>query len=147
MPTIRGCNLPEDVYYLIDKHVWAKPVDGGPVRVGMTSVAGKISGGSLSAVTISKRKVGKEVEQGKSLATVESSKYVGPVPAPITGTLVRGNDKLDADPNLAISDPYGEGWIVEVQPANWEGEKGSLAFGAEGVAAYQAKLDADDISC
>ena len=47
MPAIRGCNLPEDLYYLIDKHVWAKPMDGGVVRVGMTAVAGKLAGAGL----------------------------------------------------------------------------------------------------
>ncbi len=147
MATVRGCLLPEDVYYLIDKHVWAKPLPGGRVRVGMTSVAGKLSGGKLAAVTISKRKIGQPVEQGKSLATVESSKFVGPVPAPVSGVLVQANDKVAADPNLTVTDPYGEGWIAEMEPANWEAEKGALVFGAEGVAAYQAKLEADNISC
>ena len=147
MTDIRGCNLPEDLYYLIEKHVWAKPVEGGLVRVGMTSVAGKLSGGKLAAVTIKAKAVGQEVPQGKSLATVESSKFVGPVPAPVTGVLVRGNDKLVSDPNLAVTDPYGQGWIAEVKPTNWEAEKGELATGAAGLAAYQKKLEADNVSC
>ena len=147
MSIIRGCDLPDDVYYFIEKHVWAKPAEGGMLRVGMTSVAGKLSGGSLSAVTYSKRKLGKQVAQGKSLATVESSKYVGPVPAPVTGVLVKGNPKLESDPNLAISDPYGEGWIAEFQPLDWDTDKGSLAYGSDGIAAYQAVMEAEDISC
>jgi glycine cleavage system H protein len=61
--------------------------------------------------------------------------------------LLHGNDKLAADPNLAINDPYGEGWIAEMQPTDWEGEKGTLATGAEGLAAYQTKLEADGVSC
>jgi glycine cleavage system H protein len=147
MSTIRGCNLPEDLYYLIEKHVWAKPMDGGVVRVGMTSVAGKLSGGKLAAITVKTKNIGQEVKQGKSIATVESSKFVGPVPAPVTGILLRANDKISDDPNLAVSDPYGEGWIAEIQPGDWNGEKGSLATGAAGLAAYQAKLDADNVSC
>ena len=147
MSTIRGCNLPEDLYYFIDKHVWAKPVDGGLVRVGMTSVAGKLSGGKLAAVTVKAKNIGQEVKQGKSLATVESSKFVGPVPAPVNGVLVRANDKLASDPNLAVSDPYGEGWIAEMKPNDWEAEKAALVTGAEGLAAYQAKLEADGVSC
>ncbi len=137
MPTVRGCNLPEDLYYMIEKHVWARPVEGGLVRIGMTAVAGKLAGGKLSAVTI----------KGKSLATVESSKFTGPVPAPVSGILVRGNAKVASDPNLPISDPYGEGWIAEIQPTAWEAEKASLGTGAEGVAAYQRKLEADNVSC
>lgn len=147
MATIRGCNLPEDVYYLLEKHVWAKPLEGGVVRVGMTSVAGKLSGGKLAAVTVKTKSIGQEVKQGKSVATVESSKYVGPVPAPVSGILLRANEKLTSDPNLAIRDPYGEGWIAEIQASAWEAEKSALVTGAEGVAAYQKKLEAENISC
>ena len=147
MADIRGCNLPEDLYYLVEKHVWAKPIEGGLLRVGMTAVAGKLSGGKLAAVTVKTKAIGQEVAQGKSVATIESSKFVGPVPAPVTGVLMRGNDKLVADPNLAVTDPYGEGWIAEIKPSNWDGEKGSLATGAEGLAVYQKKLEADNVTC
>lgn len=147
MATIRGCNLPEELYYLIDKHVWAKPMENGVVRVGMTSVAGKLSGGKLNAVTVKAKNIGQEIKQGKSLATVESSKFVGPVPSPVTGVLLRANEKLVGNPNLPINDPYGEGWIAEVQANAWDAEKGILATGAEGVATYQKKLDAENISC
>lgn len=147
MSTIRGCNLPEDLYYFIDKHVWAKPIEGGKIRVGMTAVAAKLSGGKLAAITVKAKNLGQEVKQGKSLATIESSKFVGPVPAPVTGILERANDKLTSDPNIAIADPYGEGWIAEMNPSNWDGEKGLLASGTDGLAKYQAKLEADGISC
>jgi glycine cleavage system H protein len=147
MTTVKGCNLPNDLYYLVDKHVWAKPMDGGIVRVGITAVAAKLSGGKLAAITVKAKNIGQEVKQGKSLATVESSKFVGPVPAPVTGVLLRANEKLTNDPNIAISDPYGEGWVAEMQPVDWEDEKGTLVTGPAGIAAYQAKLDADNISC
>lgn len=147
MANVRGCNLPDDLYYLIEKHVWAKPMGGGVIRIGITAVASKLSGGKLAALTVKSKAINQEVKQGKSVATVESSKFVGPVPAPITGILLRANDKLVSDPNLAVADPYGEGWVAEMQASNWEGEKGSLATGAAGVAAYLAKLEADNISC
>jgi glycine cleavage system H protein len=147
MADIRGCNLPDDLYYLIEKHVWAKPLEDGTVRVGMTTVAAKLAGSKLAGVTVKAKAIGNEVAQGKSIATVESSKFVGPVPAPVTGVLLRGNDKLSSDPNLAANDPYGEGWIAELKPSNWDEEKGNLATGADGLAAYQKKLEADNISC
>ena len=131
----------------LEKHTWARLLEDGTVRLGMTSVAGKLAGGTLAAVTVSARKVGKEIPQGKSVATVESSKYVGPVPTPVTGTLVRGNEKLTAEPNLAISDPYGEGWIAEVSPTDWDGESVGLPTGAAAVAAYQNWLEAEGVSC
>lgn len=147
MSNVQGCNLPDDLYYLIDKHVWAKPMEGGVVRVGITAVAAKLSGGKLAAITVKAKNIGVEVKQAKSLATVESSKFVGPVPAPVTGVLLRANEKLATDPNLAVSDPYGEGWVAELQSSNWDGEKGTLATGPDGIASYKAKLVADNISC
>lgn len=147
MANLRGCNLPDDLYYLVEKHVWAKPVGNGIVRVGITAVAAKLSGGKLAAITVKAKSIGQEVKQAKSIATVESSKFVGPVPAPVTGVLLRANEKLVTDPNLAVADPYGEGWVAEMQATDWEGEKGNLVTGAEGIAAYQAKLEADNITC
>lgn len=147
MAIINECNLPDDLYYFIDKHVWVKPIENGSVRIGMTSVAVKLSGGKLIACTVKAKKIGQEILQGKSVATLESSKFVGPVPAPVTGILEKANDKLVDDPNMAVSDPYGEGWIAEMKPSNWDAEKDALAFGEEGLEKYKAKLDADGISC
>ena len=147
MGTIRGCHLPDDLYYYAEKHVWAKPLGDGLVRVGMDAVAVKLSGGKLTALTVKAKNIGTEVVKGKSLAIVESSKYVGPVPAPVTGVVERANDKLAADPNLAVRDPYGEGWIAEMRAGQWEAEKAGLLFGPEGLAAYQAQLEAQNITC
>jgi glycine cleavage system H protein len=52
-----------------------------------------------------------------------------------------------ADPNLAVRDPYGEGWIAELQASQWETEKAGLLTGPEGLAVYEAKLQAENISC
>ncbi|WP_345105730.1 hypothetical protein [Candidatus Villigracilis vicinus] len=82
MSDVRGCNLPEELYYLIDKHVWAKPMEDGTLRVGMTAVAAKLAGSNLAGVTVKAKNIGQEIAQGKSMATVESSKFVGPVPCP-----------------------------------------------------------------
>jgi glycine cleavage system H protein len=147
MSDVRGCNLPEDLYYLVEKHVWAKPMEDGTLRVGMTAVAAKLAGSNLAGVTVKAKNIGQPILQGKSVATVESSKFVGPVPAPVNGLLLRGNEKLASDPNVVSRDPYGEGWIAEIKPDNWEADKVKLASGAEGIAAYQAKLEADNISC
>lgn len=147
MSKIRGCELPDDLFYFAEKHIWAKPLDGGIVRIGMTTIAGKLAGGKLNAVTVRAKNIGAEIPAGKSVATVESSKYVGPVPAPITGVLKRANDKLAADPNLAIKDPYGEGWIAELEATRWEAEQAGLLSGPAGLAAYRAKLEAENISC
>jgi glycine cleavage system H protein len=144
---INGCELPDDLYYLIDKHVWAKEMQDGHVRVGMTAVAVKLAGGSFIAVTPKRKAVGQELAKGRSMATVESSKFVGPVPAPVSGVMTSINGAVAEKPELAASDPYGEGWIAEIKPSNWDGEKATLASGSAGIEAYRAKLEADDVHC
>ena len=83
MATVSNCNLPEDLYYVVEKHVWARHEDG-VVTVGLTDVAQNLAKGIIS---VSPKKVGRKVEAGKSVATVESSKWVGPVPCPVAGEI------------------------------------------------------------
>lgn len=147
MALINGCNIPEDLYYFVEKHIWVKEIQGGNVRVGMTAVAVKLSGGKLAGVTVKKKKLGDEFAMGKSIGMVESSKFVGPIPSPLDGVLTAVNEQLESNPNLVVSDPYGEGWIAEMKPLDWENAKTSLAGGPEGIEVYRAKLEADGVSC
>jgi glycine cleavage system H protein len=147
MAVVHGCDLPEDLYYLIHRHVWARPLEGGLVRVGLTAVGAKLLGENIGAVTVSAGKIGREVRQEESVAIVESLKFVGPLQAPVGGVLLRGNERLETEPYLLADDPYGEGWIAELQATAWETDEGTLATGADGIAAYRALLEAEDISC
>ncbi|MGB9893712.1 MAG: glycine cleavage system protein H [Candidatus Saccharicenans sp.] len=147
MSLIRGCNLPEDLFYYPEKHIWLKPLGENLFRLGLTPIAGKLAGGKLNAVTIRAKNIGTEIQQGKSIATMESGKYVGPIPTPVTGIVKRGNEKLSTEPNLVITDPYGEGWVVEIEATKWEEEKSALLTGAEGLAEYEKKLAAAGLSC
>lgn len=143
MTNVAGCNIPEELYYLVEKHVWARR-EGKLVVVGMTDVAQNLAKGII-AVTI--KSVGRTLAQGKSIGTVESSKWVGSVPAPVGGEIVGVNPELANDPGLLNRDPYGDGWIAKLAPTDWEGESGVLLTGADGVAAYQAFLEREGISC
>lgn len=147
MTTIQGCNVPDDLFYMIEKHVWVRDLGGGKLQVGMTAPAVKLAGGSFIAVTPKRKALGQELAQGKSMATVESSKFVGPVPAPVSGTLLTINEAVASDPSLVSSDPYGQGWIAEIQASQWEAEKGSLASGPAGLETYKAKIEADGVNC
>jgi glycine cleavage system H protein len=141
--SVNNCNVPEDLYYLVERHVWARPEDGR-VTVGLTDVAQNLAKNVLS-VTV--KAVGKQVKKGRSLATVESSKWVGPVPCPVGGEVVEVNEEVVSRPTLLNEDPYGQGWIVRIAPADWEGESTDLVTGPEGIEAYRAFLDAEGISC
>ncbi len=144
MSTINGCNLPEDLYYWPEKHVWARPEADGTITVGITDVAQNLAKRFISCTI---KKTTKPLDKGKSLATVESGKWVGPVPLPVAGEIVATNDAASKTPSIINDAPYGEGWIARIKPTNWEADKASLATGAEGVAAYQKFLEAEGIKC
>jgi len=141
--TVSNCNLPEDLFYVVEKHVWASH-DDGVVTVGLTDVAQNLAKGIIS---VSPKKVGRRVEAGKSVATVESSKWVGPVPCPVNGEIIEVNDAAVADPGIVNRDPYGGGWIAKVRPDDWAAESASLATGEAGIAEYAAFLEKEGISC
>ena len=143
MAVVNDCNIPEDLFYVIDKHVWAR-VDGDLVTVGMTDVAQHLA---KSVIAVTQKKPGKTVVRGRSIATVESAKWVGPVPAPVTGEIAEVNAALGSSPGLINSDPYGAGWVARLRPADWDAEVGDLASGPEGVEAYRRFLDAEGIAC
>ena len=143
MAVVNECNIPEDLYYVIDKHVWAR-VDGDLVTVGMTDVAQHLA---KSVIAVTPKRPGKTVARGRNIATVESGKWVGPVPAPVTGEIAEVNTALESAPGLINSDPYGAGWVARLRPSDWATEAGDLASGPEGVEAYRRFLDAEGIAC
>ena len=143
MTSVLGCNIPDDLYYLVEKHVWAR-LEGDLVVVGLTDVAQHLARGIISVTT---KRVGRSLAKGKSVGTVESSKWVGPVPAPVGGEIVEVNEALATDPGLLNRDPYGEGWIAKLRPDDWDGEAEDLVTGPDGVAAYQAFLEREGITC
>ena len=143
MNTVLGCNIPEDLYYLVEKHVWGRREDD-LVVVGLTDVAQHLAKGIISVTT---KRVGRSLEKGKSIGTVESSKWVGPVPAPVGGEIVAVNEALAGDPGLLNRDPYGAGWIAKLRPDDWDADATDLVTGPEGVAAYQEFLEREGISC
>ena len=140
MATVRGCSLPDDLFYDVENNVWARRETDGTVTVGMTSHACALSGEIVSYLP---KKVGKEIEQGKSLATVESGKWVGPVKAPVSAEIVAVNDAVSARPGLINADPYGNGWVVRMKPLNWDAQSGALLTGAAAAAAYETRMAAD----
>ncbi|HET9719646.1 MAG TPA: glycine cleavage system protein GcvH [Solirubrobacteraceae bacterium] len=143
MTAVLGCDIPEDLYYLVEKHVWGR-LEGDVLVVGLTDVAQNLAKGIISVTT---KRVGRSLAKGKSIGTVESSKWVGPVPAPVGGEIVEVNDALTSEPALVNRDPYGQGWIAKLKPDNWEAEASDLVTGEEGVAAYRRFLESQGISC
>lgn len=144
MTDVRGCDLPDDLYYLVEKHVWARLESDGLVRIGMTDVAQNLA---KTIIVVRPKAVGKTLARAQSAGTVESGKWVGPVPAPIAGEIVGVNQEVIATPSLVNSDPYGRGWLMLIRPSSWEADAAELATGETGIAKYRAFLEAQGISC
>lgn len=140
MANVRGCNLPEDRLYDVDNHIWFTEVGDGTVKIGMTAVATAMSG---QLVAFTPKRVGRSVKAGKSCATVESGKWVGPAKSAAAGEVVAVNEDVVENPALANDDPYDKGWLVILQPEDWDSVKSALTAGSDVVAPYEAKMEAD----
>jgi glycine cleavage system H protein len=107
------------------EHEWLSAVGSGDdavLRVGITPYAQEALG---DVVFVTLPSVGAEVSAGESMGEVESTKSVSDVYAPVAGTVTAVNDQLDGAPELVNSDPLGEGWMVEIRPA--DGVEAALA--------------------
>jgi glycine cleavage system H protein len=139
MASARGCNLPDDLLYDVDNHIWYREEPDGNVKLGMTTVATAMAG---QLVAFTPKKAGRSVEAGKSCATVESGKWVGPAKSAAAGSVVAVNDALVAKPSLANEDPYAA-WMVLLKPTDWASVKASLTPGSQVAPKYEAKMAAD----
>jgi glycine cleavage system H protein len=104
---------PDDLRYT-PQHEWVR-TEGGRARVGITAYAQDALG---DIVFVSLPEPGSMVDAGSAVGEVESTKSVSDLYAPISGTVVERNEALEATPELVNSDPYGQGWMYEVEPAD-----------------------------
>lgn len=102
---------PEDLRYTAE-HEWVRRA-GDVVRVGITAYAQDALG---DIVYLQLPAVGDVVNAGSPCGEIESTKSVSDVYAPVDGTVTAVNEALDASPELVNSDPYGDGWLFELQP-------------------------------
>ena len=105
--------IPEDLRYT-DKHEWVT-TDGATVRVGITDFAQDALG---DIVFVQLPEPGSTVEAGQPLGEVESTKSVSDIYAPVSGTVVARNEQLTDQPELINTDPYGSGWMIEIEVAD-----------------------------
>lgn len=139
-----ACDIPEDLTYDIERDVWIR-FDGDVATLGMTDVA-QTRCGKFAAVSF--RSVGKKVEQGKALATIESAKWVGPFPAPFSCEIVEVNESGFAkDILLANKEPYTTGWLVKVRPMNLGAESSHLVTGEAAAEKYKERIKELKVNC
>ena len=109
--SVTDSKVPDTLRYTAE-HEWIAKIGPTTVRVGITDFAQDALG---DVVFVQLPDTGAEVTSGESFAEVESTKSVSDIYAPVTGTVSAVNDALDASPELVNSDPYGEGWLVEIE--------------------------------
>jgi glycine cleavage system H protein len=124
---------PEDLKYT-KEHEWAR-VEGNLVRVGITHYAQDALG---DIVYVDLPGAGTQVSSGQALGEVESTKSVSDIYSPITGSISERNARLEDAPDLVNQDPYGEGWMVLIEPTNVAELDGLLS-----AADYQAFVEAE----
>ncbi|HYZ67862.1 MAG TPA: glycine cleavage system protein GcvH [Mycobacterium sp.] len=103
--------IPADLSYT-EEHEWVQRTGDATVRVGITDYAQSALG---DVVFVQLPDVGAEVTAGESFGEVESTKSVSDLYAPVSAKVVAVNGDLEANPQLVNSDPYGEGWLIELE--------------------------------
>jgi len=106
--------VPDELLYT-EEHEWVATTGGNAVRVGITHFAQDALG---DIVYVQLPDAGTSVVAGESLGEVESTKSVSEIYAPVSGTVISRNDQLADQPELINTDPYGAGWLVEIDPSD-----------------------------
>jgi glycine cleavage system H protein len=104
-------NIPTDLRYHAD-HLWARPGDQHLVRVGATDFAQQALG---DVVSVTPPLTGEHITAGNPCGDIESTKSVNDLIAPVTGTVRERNEALAEEPELVNTDPYGAGWLFDVE--------------------------------
>ncbi len=120
---IEGCEFPDGLLYDEDGLQWARIEADGDVRVGITAIHAAIAG---RPAKITPKPVGQTYARGRTIATLESPKFFGPIRAPIGGILRQVNAAVLARPRLVTDAMYGDGWIARLRPTDLAADREAL---------------------
>ena len=107
-------------------HLWSKQDAAGIVTVGMDEL-GLDSLGELAYLTLPSERT--PVEMGKAMGSMEAAKMTGELVAPVSGIVIEKNDRVLQNPLLVNEEPYGNGWLVKIEPTNWEEDSEAMVSG------------------
>ena len=124
-------NIPADLNYTAE-HEWVQVIDESTIRFGITDYAQDALG---DIVFVSLPNVGDSLTAGSTCGEIESTKSVSDIYAPVSGEVIARNDSIETSPDTLNSDPYKNGWIVDVRVS---GNAAELAAGLLDAAGYQA---------
>jgi len=141
---IDHCVFPEDLLYDLENNTWLRVEENGEVTVGVTSllpaIAGKLTLARLKSAEVT-------VQRGQSLGTLESQKFVGPIPSPVSGLLLETNGLLVDRPRIINDSPYEEGWIAHLRPSHFSLERILLSKSGESRIVLAKKIAEFHVRC
>lgn len=137
MARVRGCEFPDDLWYDVARHVWYRDEGGGRIRAGITPVGVALA---REVLIFTPRRIGQRFAAGRSLATIESAKWVGTVRAGFEGTILAANPGLHPRAGAVNADCYGAGWMFVLAPAAGDWAAG-LVPGARIGPAYEGWME------
>jgi len=131
---VAGFQVALDRAYDPAGHFWVSMVGPERARVGLDALGVETSGTLAQLAFLA---VGEQLKRGEAFGSLEAAKFVGPLASPVSGTVVATNDAVVADPALVERDPYGAGWLVELELAD-PAELRDLISGADVVPVWFA---------
>jgi glycine cleavage system H protein len=141
---IDHCIFPDDLLYDLENNTWLRVEEDGEVTIGVTSVLPAIAG----KLTLARLKaVGIDIRRGQSLGTLESHRFVGPIPSPVSGTLVKTNGLVVDKPRIINDAPYEDGWIARLRPSQLTLERILLSKSGESKVPLRQKIAEFHVRC
>ena len=107
-------------------HLWSKQDAAGIVTVGMDEL-GLDSLGELAYLTLPSERT--PVEMDKAMGSMEAAKMTGELVAPVSGIVIEKNDRVLQNPLLVNEEPYGNGWLLKIEPTNWDEDSEAMVSG------------------
>ncbi len=131
--------IPTGYLYTRD-HEWAQRKDDGNVLIGITDYAAKML---HDIVYVTLPAVGQNLSKQEVLGQVESVKTVSDIYAPVSGTVVKSNDRLTKEPEVVSSSPYKDGWMLELKTKDYDSDAKDLMT-PDSYRKYVAELSEKD---
>ncbi len=129
---IDGYRLAAGRHYDRETHLWIDAGAGGTARCGFDPLGAETSG---DVVAVSFEPAGSRVERGEAFGSLEAAKFVGPLIAPLSGTIRTHNEAVLFRPGLINQEPLDH-WLIEIEPDRLEAELPLLLHDAEEVRAW-----------
>jgi glycine cleavage system H protein len=132
MTKIDKYDVDTGLFYDAKEHFWVK-ISGNNARIGMSPLIQETSG-AFVAVQLNSPK--NELSKGEAFGSIEAEKHVGPLKMPLSGKVLQVNNEVIENPRLINYDPYGNGWIMEMELTNADSEVPELIFGDHNVVGW-----------